>query len=853
MLTFLKRLFGHKQETEIDTEQVIEESWQTDFHKAAKARFSEENGESYNIRLTPKGMSLSFTKKNVYAWTVDPFYRYKDFVLEGLIEFPSVPQSETAKDDNPNRAGTMAAGFLFRYLTESTFYSVLLSNRGMVRMDIVVNGTPIPVLGWTETRRTGNAADSNTGDDADSEPAPYQKDERISSVRIIARSTSFTIIVNDSWVAECSDDTIQAAGKIAFAGQNWGIRDTDSVLLNALALDSHPMEVETLYTRWNQYLVIPPESHIALARTWYAMGKYVPAILELKRAWKNREPGTEELLLSGQVYLAQRLLPEAETQVRMALERDQKYEAAAAELGGILYLQNRFVELEDLLKALPRKSIEESSFLSNLEGHLLHWKGDHLQAAEAYRKAARLAPDQGLFSFHEGNEWIAAGKKAEAVEAWLEAARVFLSANEYDDLGETVALLREAANDDPRVPGIAGKYYYGTGSYDEAFGFLETAVKAETADSAVWYLYGMILSEREKTNEAIAAFRKALMLAPDYGLYHFRLAETLFFAGENCDEELRIALETGDDNGWVFNLAALKALGENDIDSAEKYILKARKLIPDERPVLVNYGEIMRKKGKLDEVLPLLQGDDPESLRAGANLLVEDKRHEEAEEWYIKALKHSPFDAELLTDRAANCLELDLLNEADDLLGRAIDLQPSPRIYQLISYLAGRKGEFARAEVALQQGLTVFPKNADLLFELTSVYIATRKPKKAEEALKKLRELEDSARTLELANDITEMSTSKITCSACGRTWLVPKDMPPQGSLRLTAEPPDDLPAGTCPACQESYCIGCAKEMLGEDGRFRCKKCGQPLKLIDQGIIWLLNRWQAESSGTPND
>ncbi len=870
MFTFLKRLLRLTKADDIDTELEIEESWQTDFSGKGDARFVEEEGEFYATRLTDSGLVLSLSKKNVYAWSVDPLYRYRDLVLEGLIEFPNdntgepvadtlAPAADTAvpateespamlptvapvqEPDSATRAGSSAAGFLFRYLTDSTFYSVLVSDRGMVRMDVVVNGTPIAILGWTETRR-GNP-DLDVGA-LDADAAPYLKSDRVFSLRIIARGTSFTIIVNDAWVAECVDDTIQAAGKIAFAAQNWDGTRESSATLSGMAIDSAPLEVEAMYARWNQFLPIAAGAHASLAHTLYAMGKYVPAIIELKHAWKSRDPDVEELLLSGQAYLAQRLFAEAEERVREALALDAANPAAVADLGGILYLQNRFDELEKLLATVSREAIENAAFLSNLEGHLLAWKGLHAEAAGAYLRAAERAETQGLFFLHAGIEYDATGLKDEAIAAWLEAARVFLAANEYGDLADAVDRLLEVEGDEARVLGIAGKYHYGVGDEKKAEGFLARAVAQGTADSAVWYLHGMILASKEKPAKAIDAFRKACELEDGYGLYHFRLAETLYNAGKDCSAELERALETGSDNGWAWNLAALKALSRGDLDGAERNALRARKLLPGELAPLVNHAEILRQKGRLDEALSLFDPDDPDSLHAQANLLVEDGRHEEAEEVYLKALRHSPFDAGLLTDRAANCLELDLLSEADDLLGRAIDIESTPRIYRLIAFLSGRKGEYARAEVALQRGLAEFPEATDLLYELASVYHATGKREKAAETAKKLQELDDSPRSRELVEEIAESSTFRIDCSVCGRHWRVPKDIPAQGSLRLTAEPPDDQPAGTCPKCQANYCIGCAKENLGDDGRFRCRKCGEPLKLINQGIIWTLSRWQ---------
>jgi hypothetical protein len=58
--------------------------------------------------------------------------------------------------------------------------------------------------------------------------------------------------------------------------------------------------------------------------------------------------------------------------------------------------------------------------------------------------------------------------------------------------------------------------------------------------------------------------------------------------------------------------------------------------------------------------------------------------------------------------------------------------------------------------------------------------------------------------------------------------------------------PPDDLPAGSCPECGKTYCIGCAKEHLDESGRFLCSECGKSLKLIDEGLKKLVYDWASK-------
>ena len=840
MFGFLKRLFGTKSLLPADPEEIVEEFWMTDFSRIKAARFTEESGDSYASVFTGHGLALRLTRKNLFAWTINRQFRYRNFVLEALLE---IPAKRDPANEPSNTAGNSSAGILFRHISDTTFYSVQISDRGYIRLDAVMNNTPLPVLGWTEIDRNTYTV----AEDISAEKAPYLENESVYGLRLIVRDTTITLIVNDSWIAECTDETIQSAGNIAFSGQTWDSCSNAEPVLRAISIESRQIDVETLYTRWNQYIPIPDQAHRKLAETWYAMGRYLPALFELRKIWKRREPQYDELLLAGQVYLAQRLYPEAADFFHKALEMNPESTEANAELAGLFYLQNLWEDLEKHLEALSAETRNNSAFLSNLEGHLLSWKGDHAQAAQAYTRAGQLNNQQGLFFLNAGTEWHLAEKRDEAAHALREAARLFLKNDEYEDLSHCIDLLRSINPDDQELPTLSGKYCYATGDIDGAREQLAMAVKKRTKDSAVWYLQGMIQQHDGDMQKARKSFEKAISLEPEYGLYRFRLAELKFNMDEACEEELHDALEKDPDNGWVYNLASLSALKNNRLDDALQYITRARSLLPREMPILINYAEIERRRGNLDSILPLLSGEDPEALHAAANLLVEDGRYDEADTWYRQALHRSPYDPELLTDCAANCLERDLISEADDLLSRAFESTTNDRMYQLIAVLAGKKGEYARAEIALIQGLEEFPDNPLLLHELSGVYIMTGKLDKAHTIADRLEKAGHRQKAEALRKEIHEAGTNKIVCSSCGREWRVPRDIPPQGSLTVHAMPPDDLPAGTCPDCRDTVCIGCAKEHLGEDGRFRCKQCGVPLKLIDQNVLWLLGQWHQQA------
>ena len=791
----LKNLRKPKKDIPIDYEEIVEEQWQAHFSKPENCRFAAETGDGYTAAFTPPdptgsnrgSLTIEAQRKHLYAWTVNPVFRYKDVIIEADIHLPAPaepakkPDGTTASSD---KAGGFAAGLLFRYISQSTFYALMISDAGWVRLDAVVNSTPMPLLGWVKIPDFAHPNVDHHGsihpnpDHADSDhPDSDHKEEadtkRAYSIKLIANNTTITIVINGHWIACCEDDTIQAAGKIAFAIQNWETYPQVTAQLSRFSLNSIPMTVETAYTETNEFSAVPPDARISLAKTLYAMGRYVPALLQLRAAARLRDPEEADRILAGRIYFAQRMLDEAEAEFQTVLEVNPSNEEAFAELGGIYYRAERYEDLQRLLQKVPKPMMAQSSFLANLEGHLFHALGKHAEAAEAYRRAFTISPEQGLFAFHQANELYDCGKKSEAVDAYMQAARAFLQHEAYyDDLAEVITILERIAPNDPRTLSIAGKYAYAVGRYDDALLKLKNACKKGSGDSADWYLYGLLL-KTDEPKAAIKALKKACELEPEYGLYQFRLAEALFLSNGKYQPALKQALAADPHNGWVHNLRALAALSENDIEQAEAAVAEARRLLPDEVSLLVNYLEVQRRKGQLAQCLPLfaiengtadlaVERNRAAAFHALANAFAADDAREEAQQWYYKALKLDPKNPELLTDKAENDAALFLLNEADDGLVKALDIQPSVRIYQLIASISVQKGDYARAEVTLRAGLESFANSADLHYDLACVYRNTNRFEQAQAQVAQLKQYETSARVDALERAILQATGATV-------------------------------------------------------------------------------------------
>ena len=100
----IKNLRKSKEEIPIDYEEIVEEQWQADFSKPETCRFTAETGDGYTVAFTPPepagnntgGITLEAQRKHLYAWTVNPVFRYKDVIIEADIRLPKLSVQTTA-------------------------------------------------------------------------------------------------------------------------------------------------------------------------------------------------------------------------------------------------------------------------------------------------------------------------------------------------------------------------------------------------------------------------------------------------------------------------------------------------------------------------------------------------------------------------------------------------------------------------------------------------------------------------------------------------------------------------------------------------------------------------------------
>jgi tetratricopeptide (TPR) repeat protein len=890
MFGFLSRIFHfrNRRGEERGFDGLSYERWAADFSRPEHIRFSIKPENSHDAKLYGGGragaLALSLKKANCLAWIENPVCRYADLVLEARIRLDS-------------RGSYAASGLMFRVLDESTYYLALVSSKGYFRLDLIRNGNPSALIGWTEV--PGLLPEMEAGPRGES-----------FTLAVIANGSRIIVAVNSLKAAEIHDSVIPA-GRICFAAASYRERPplpaaeagaspyTAEAFLEALTVESRIAEVEAAYEYWSSDgAPSDPQSNLRLAETFAAMGKPSAALEQLRLGWEKGAAagggdgrGARELLMAARLALRLDLLAEAEGYADACLGLDGDFaekREALVEKARILYRARRFAELRVHCGEAAARFGEDPILLSLL-GHSFWELAEYDRAAAAYDRAFEAGGKNGLAAKNAANAWELLGDREKALDRYLKAGRAFLAEGSYADLGAVAAKALAFGADNWEVHALAGKWAFGIedwGAAEAEFGEAErlrlrlpgsaeaaglpsggeaggtgAADPSEAAppppDPALVFLRGLLLIREGKRAEALPLLEEAALLEPGYPLFRFRLAENRFLlSGDARDPKFRAdldaALSLDPENGWAYNLAAQAALARDDTAEAARCLEEAGRLLGGEPAVRLNRAELLSRQGRLDDALAVLDaapGDDAGGTMAhyAGNLLFRAGRFEEADAWYCRAIAASPGDASYLCDRASCLIETDRFGEAGEILAHAHSLGPTPAVLEQIAYVAARMGEYPRAEAACKAALELDADHIPSLLTLGAVHAARFRWDEAAAILRRLDALSPDGAALkrreELRARLEEALTRLIFCATCGRSWRVSRTPEQARPIRLFAMPPDELPAGSCPRCGKTWCVGCARQSMDGDGRFLCPDCGLSLKLTDEGLKKLVYDW----------
>ena len=804
----------------------------TSFRLLESKPFPVTRAEHYTARYDRGAYALMLRKDSYFAWeTLARERRIADFTLEAEVEL-----------DPAN--GHSAAGVLFRTVDDENFYSFLVSTRGNYRVDLLFNNHPLHLVEWTSL----SMPDTGEGQAGALHPA----------IRIVAHGSRFSFQVDDEWVGELDDETLPE-GVIGFAAQNFAGSGPGTFRLRRLLLETNPVAVEREHLRASYYAPVSPAARMRFAETLATMGRFDVAAVQLRKGLKEREGSSRERFLLAQCYARLSLPADALAEIERILSKEPAYPGGRLAKANLLYLANRLLDARDAAAAgLADGGIESSAEAWNLLGNAEYGLGNWEKAADAYQRAIDHDPSP-LFLRNAARARENAGRTREAVELYLRAARLLFEEESFDELSLLLPRVRALAPHDPEVRGTEAKMLYREGNTDEAFRILHELAAGDCRDSAVHYILGLILVSRREREEALASFTHAAELAPDYPLYHFRVAETLRVLGRDEGPALERALALAPSDPWANNLAGQIRLEAGDPPGAVEPLRRARAAAPAEQDIALNLAEAFSLSGRHDEALAVIgeltaAGDVARAANLRGNIRARQGDHAAAVKEYEAAMRLDPENPVYKENCAAACIEMDMVHRAEELLAQVEPDHPSPSVYNLLGQVAALKGERVRGEIAFGKGLELDPGNPDLTMNLALVLRDSGRHEKARTLLTGLLAAHPGhARAAELFRRLRDERERRIECAACGREWWVPRDLPPQPAIRVRGEPPAEAPAGRCPLCGKTYCVGCASAHV-RDMRFFCADDGETLKLSDDALKWLLGNAlgePAQGGGSP--
>jgi tetratricopeptide (TPR) repeat protein len=188
-----------------------------------------------------------------------------------------------------------------------------------------------------------------------------------------------------------------------------------------------------------------------------------------------------------------------------------------------------------------------------------HWElNEYEESAATWEKAFEMDSENGVYAANAANALELAGSKDKALAHFLEAGKIFLKQDNMAELAAMMPKLTQLGEKNWEARVLAGKWAFSIENYDHCIKEFTAANKIRCAikprpktDPAHYYLWRLVLNMKGRNSDALRLLERTVKLAPDYGLFRFKLAEIKLTNGvkdPKLFDELKQALkDMGDD------------------------------------------------------------------------------------------------------------------------------------------------------------------------------------------------------------------------------------------------------------------------------------------------------------------
>jgi Tfp pilus assembly protein PilF len=262
---------------------------------------------------------------------------------------------------------------------------------------------------------------------------------------------------------------------------------------------------------------------------------------------------------------------------------------AQANLGVLLYFQNKYSEAEPHLRA----ALEQQPDLTKIRallGMCEHRLGRTDVARTDLEAVFPHLDDKGI-----------------EMEVGLELIEIDSSSGDLARAAAVVETLRQKAPTDPRV--LYAAYRIHTDLAGEAL--LGLSVAAPESGQMYQAIAHELVRQRD-INAAITDYRKAIAANPNLPGIHYELAEALHASPDlklraEAEEQYKLAVAANPSDEKAITRLGDLAVDKGDLDSAANSYKRALTLAPNDTDALVGLARVYTEKNDPQSALPLLE------------------------------------------------------------------------------------------------------------------------------------------------------------------------------------------------------------------------------------------------------
>ena len=375
----------------------------------------------------------------------------------------------------------------------------------------------------------------------------------------------------------------------------------------------------------------------------------------------------ESMLLSAKEFLAKNDRSAAVIQLRNALQKNPELAEARFLLGNALLDNGEFVAAEKELRKAGELGYSFEEIIPLL-ARVLVSRGEYKKAIDEFAKANVAAPP---------------GK------AELQAAlgQAYLGMGNIDAARDRFAAALKAQPDYPQALLGQARVTAVGGNLAEALTMVETALAKSPGLPEGWQLKGDLFVGQGQVDPALAAYRKALEVRPDYLPAHSVLVSVLMQQGkpDEAGKQLEAMQKIAPNHPQTLYWEALLAFQQKNLTAARDAIQKQLARAPDNLPGLVLAGRIHNQLGS----------------------------YALAETELLKALQRAPKQQAARMTLVDTYIRMGQATKALDALKPLLD-EPEPKsdVLAMAGEVYARNGDAAKAAIYFEKAAALDPANS---------------------------------------------------------------------------------------------------------------------------------------------